>query len=152
MHTEVRRTKNVEIKVTNVENGTEECGIIGFVSHEGVFVCGCMDKVARGPLGHRSEGHPGWGRTHVTGSGHRGRTRTEVKHASFYDAVIPALFELIWLNCPSQFPTPQMASFVQITVPNHITHYIYNHINRAADSHIWSCGRIKCFAFWLDEC
>lgn len=35
MHTEVRRTKNVEIKVTNAENGTEDCGITGFVSHEG---------------------------------------------------------------------------------------------------------------------
>lgn len=38
MHTEVRRTKNVRIKVTNVENGTEERGIIGFVSHEGYCV------------------------------------------------------------------------------------------------------------------
>lgn len=35
MHTEVRRTKSAGIKVTNVENGTEERGIIGFVSHEG---------------------------------------------------------------------------------------------------------------------
>lgn len=40
MHTEVRRTKAVGIKVTNVENGTEERGIIGFVSHEGY--CGWL--------------------------------------------------------------------------------------------------------------
>lgn len=53
MHTEVRRTKSLGIKVTNEENGTEEPGIIDFVSHEGY----CVDKVTRGPLGHESEGH-----------------------------------------------------------------------------------------------
>lgn len=53
MHTEVRRTKSLGIKVTNEENGTEEPGIIGFVSHEGY----CVDKVTRGPLGHESVGH-----------------------------------------------------------------------------------------------
>ena len=70
MHTEVKRTKSIGIKVTNLENRTEERGVIGFVSHEGYCVCGCADNVARGPLGGGREGYRRRGRTHVTGRGH----------------------------------------------------------------------------------
>lgn len=83
MHTEVRRTKSLGIKVTNEENGTEEPGIIGFVSHEGY----CVDKVTRGPLGHESEGHQRRGRTRLTSRGHRGHTGLDMKHTSDYDSV-----------------------------------------------------------------
>lgn len=38
MHTEKKGTKSIEIKLTNVENGTEERGVTGFVSHEGYCV------------------------------------------------------------------------------------------------------------------
>ena len=58
MHTEVRQTKTVGIKVTNVENGIEETGIIGFVSHEGYCVAAWI-RLQGGPQGHESEGHQG---------------------------------------------------------------------------------------------
>lgn len=47
MHTEVGRTKSAGINVTNVVNGSAECAITAFVSHEG-YCAGCKDKVTQG--------------------------------------------------------------------------------------------------------
>lgn len=80
MHAEVRRTKAAGIKVTNVETGTEERGIIGFLSREGYCVWTLVKGCKRDPP-------PGTGKPRASGMkedtsdrqrGHRGRTGTDV--------------------------------------------------------------------------
>lgn len=77
MHTEVKGTKSIGIKVTNGENRTEEPVVIGIVSYEGYCVCGYKDTIAKRPKGPGCEGHQGRRRTHVTDRGHIGHTETE---------------------------------------------------------------------------
>lgn len=69
MHTEVRRTKSVGIKVTNVENGERGSAVSLALCPVKGIVCVCVRRVgirsARGPLGLRREGRAGWRGGHM---------------------------------------------------------------------------------------
>lgn len=87
-----------EIKVTNVEKRTEKSAITLALSSMKGIVGSCLDKVAKGPQGHRCEGHPGRGRTRVRDMGHRGCAGTGVKHAA-----VLGLFQMYVIEVSSPF-------------------------------------------------
>lgn len=84
--------------MTNVEKRTERSGITLALSSMKGIVGSCLDKVAKGPQGHRCEGHPGWGRTRVRDMGHRSCAGTGVKHAA-----VLALFQMYVTEVSSPF-------------------------------------------------
>lgn len=84
--------------MTNVEKRTEKSGITLALSSMKGIVGSCLDKVAKGPQGHRCEGHPGWGRTRVRDMGQRGCAGTGVKHAA-----VLGLFQMYVIEVSSPF-------------------------------------------------
>lgn len=96
-----------EVKVIKVEKGTERSGITLALSSMKGIVWNCLWKVAKGPLGPRREGHPGWRRTYVRDKG-TGRLLGQTWNMALFQMYLieGSILKCLTLDC-------------QIWVPNH---------------------------------